>query len=225
MADFDTRQYKLARVRQFDGAPLTRTQYNLVIGGMLVFGALINVAEATLLRGSILQIPALAVLLIYLVGSFGGMALVYRNRSVGAGIAGFTVLAASMGLLLTYFVSFYDTGSIALAFICTACTTGIMMALAALAPQVFLRMGRVLGISLLVSIFASLIVAFLAPALWTAFDWLMVLLFCGYIGFDWARAQRYPSNAVNAVQCAADIYVDIVNLFIRILDIIGISRN
>ena len=53
-----------------------------------VFGTLINVAEATLLRNSILQIPALAVLLIYLIGSFGGMALVYRNRSVGAGVAG-----------------------------------------------------------------------------------------------------------------------------------------
>jgi FtsH-binding integral membrane protein len=39
------------------------------------------------------------------------------------------------------------------------------------------------------------------------------------------RAQRYPKTADNAVDCAVDIYLDIINLFLRLLRILGRRRN
>ena len=56
-------------------------------------------------------------------------------------------------------------------------------------------------------------------------DYIVALIFCGFIGFDWARAQVFPKTLDNAVDSAADIYVDVANLFIRILAITGKSSD
>ncbi len=45
-----------------------------------------------------------------------------------------------------------------------------------------------------------------------------------YIGYDIYRSQQYPKTLDNAVDSALDIYMDIANLFIRILSILG-KRN
>ena len=47
--------------------------------------------------------------------------------------------------------------------------------------------------------------------------WGGVVIFTLYIGYDWARAQAFPKTANNAICSAADIYVDIINLFLLIL--------
>ena len=43
------------------------------------------------------------------------------------------------------------------------------------------------------------------------------MIFSLYIGYDWYRAQAYPKTLDNAVDSAIDLYIDIVNLFLRIL--------
>ena len=53
-----------------------------------------------------------------------------------------------------------------------------------------------------------------------SFEWMNVvvaLIFCGYIGFDWARAQQRPCTADNAIDSACALYLDIINLAMRIL--------
>jgi len=52
-------------------------------------------------------------------------------------------------------------------------------------------------------------------------DWVVVLIFCGYIGYDWGRANSIPKTLDNAVDSAAALYMDIINLFLRILRIMG----
>ena len=49
------------------------------------------------------------------------------------------------------------------------------------------------------------------------FDFLVVGIMAGYIGYDWARAQALPKTLDNAVDSAAALYVDIVILFLRLL--------
>ena len=52
-------------------------------------------------------------------------------------------------------------------------------------------------------------------------DWVVAALFTVYIGYDIYRSQQYPKTLDNAVDSALDIYMDIANLFIRILSILG----
>ena len=46
-------------------------------------------------------------------------------------------------------------------------------------------------------------------------------IFSLYIGFDWSRAQVMSKTLDNAVDAAVQIYLDIINLFIRLLKIMG----
>ena len=48
-----------------------------------------------------------------------------------------------------------------------------------------------------------------------------LMFFLGYIGFDWSRANSIPKTLDNAVDSAASLYMDIINLFLRILRIMG----
>lgn len=214
-------QYKAARLRNYAGTQLNERSYNMTIGLTLLWGVAVNIVMATVFSRAIYQLNYLAVLLIYLVGSIGCSVVTYRAKTPAVGFAGFTGLAASMGLLLTYFVAFFSGQSVAYAFISTGLVTVIMVLLAMLYPGFFLSLGRTLGISLLVCIGVELIGSLFLPVTLGLMDYVVALLFCGYIGFDWARSQQYPMTANNAIACAADIYVDIVNLFIRILDITG----
>jgi FtsH-binding integral membrane protein len=52
-------------------------------------------------------------------------------------------------------------------------------------------------------------------------DGLFVLIFSGYIGYDWARANQLPKTLDNAIDASAALYLDIVNLFLRILRLLS----
>ena len=49
----------------------------------------------------------------------------------------------------------------------------------------------------------------------------VAIIFCGYIGYDWGRANNIPKTYDNAVDCAAALYMDIIIFFLRILRIMG----
>jgi FtsH-binding integral membrane protein len=55
--------------------------------------------------------------------------------------------------------------------------------------------------------------------------WVAAALFSLYIGFDVYRSQQFPKTVDNAVDCALDIYMDIANLFLRILQILGKRKD
>jgi FtsH-binding integral membrane protein len=55
--------------------------------------------------------------------------------------------------------------------------------------------------------------------------WIAAALFSLYIGYDIYRSQNYPKTLDNAVDSALDIYMDMANLFIRLLQILGNSRR
>ena len=96
--------------------------------------------------------------------------------------------------------------------------------LATMFPHVFAGLGRTLFIALVVSLIGELLTLFLFGYTGTFFDWIFVVIFSLYIGYDWHRAQSFPKTLNNAIDSACDLYIDIINLFIRILQILG-SRN
>lgn len=50
-------------------------------------------------------------------------------------------------------------------------------------------------------------------------------IFSLYIGYDWVKAQMYVKTVDNAVDSALDIYLDIINLFLQLLRILGSKNN
>lgn len=217
----DNKEYKMERMRSFEGLKVTENIYNLIIGAVVLWGVAINIFMSQFFGEQICSMNYLLMIIIYFAGSLGSMFVVYGSKNPVVSFLGFTGLSVSMGLLLTYFVSYFEVGSITLAFVTTAAVTAIMMIAATIFPTFFKGLGRVLFFTLLVTIIAEIVISLILGIGATFFDFLVVIIFCGYVGYDWARAQDYPKTLDNAVDSAADIYVDVVNLFVRILSIVG----
>ena len=224
MEDF-TKEYKLERMNSYAGTKVTERSYNLTIGLTLLWGVLINVVMSVFFTYQILSLNYLLVLALYFVGTIGCSILVHKSDNPAVSFAGFTGMAVSMGLLLTFYVAAFTAHSVSYAFIATALVTVIMVILSMLYPDFFRNLGRTLFISLLACIIIQVAGMFLLGLPMTIIDYAVALIFCGYIGLDWCRAQRYPKTLDNAIDCAADIYLDVVNLFIRILAITGKRRK
>ena len=227
MADMNNmnKEYRLERMNHYAGTMVTERTYNLTIGLTLLWGVLINVVMATFFTYQILSMNYLLVLVLYFAGTIGCSILVHKSDNPAVSFAGFTGMAVSMGLLLTFYVTAFTAHSVSYAFIATALVTVIMVILSMLYPDFFRNLGRTLFISLLACIIIQVAGMFLLGLPMTIIDYAVALIFCGYIGLDWCRAQRYPKTLDNAIDCAADIYLDVVNLFIRILAITGKRRK
>jgi FtsH-binding integral membrane protein len=103
----------------------------------------------------------------------------------------------------------------------TGMVTAVMMCLGTMYPAFFQKIVGGLTIALIAVIVIELIEIFVFGIHHGILDWAVVLIFCGYIGYDWARANNIPKTVDNAIDCAAALYIDIINLFLRVLSILG----
>ena len=46
-----------------------------------------------------------------------------------------------------------------------------------------------------------------------------------YIGVDWVRANSVQRTTTNAIAAASALYLDIINIFLRVLRILARSRS
>ena len=139
---------------------------------------------------------------------------------------GYNLIVVPIGFVVNIALFGYGTDIITTAVAITGTVTLVMMLLGTMFPAFFSRIGRALGITLLITIIVELVSMFFIPAFNGIFiDYLVVFLFCGYIGFDWGRANMQSKTVDNAVDSAAEIYLDIINLFLRILSILGRSNR
>ena len=130
------------------------------------------------------------------------------------------VSGITLEVLLAVCVPTYNVANIISAAVCTGAVTALMMVLASAKPDLFLGLGRTLFIALIVSLIVEIIATLLGYG-GDIFNWIFVIIFSGYIGVDWSRAQVMSKTVDNAVDAAVQIYLDIINLFIRLLEIIG----
>jgi FtsH-binding integral membrane protein len=149
-----------------------------------------------------------------------GIAIATHSSNPFISFIGYNLVVLPIGALLSISLQGYSAFNVLSAMIMTGVTVGIMVLWAVINPKFFAGMGRTLFFSLLVGLLVE-IVATLMGYRGAIFDWFFVIIFSLYIGYDWCKAQGYSKTLDNAVDSALDIYLDIINLFIRILEIMG----
>ena len=107
MADMNNmnKEYRLERMNNYAGTAVNERTYNLTIGLTLLWGVLINIVMATFFTYQILSLNYILVIVLYFAGTLGCSYLVHRSDSPAVSFAGFTGMAISMGLLLTFYVT------------------------------------------------------------------------------------------------------------------------
>ncbi len=205
-----------------DDTIISAQLYNLIIGATLCWGFAINWLMVT-------QIDPAAISAIhpwvffggYFACCFAGIYLFKSSDKPAVSFLGYNLVVVPFGLIVNLIVSRYDSALVGEAVRVTGMVTVAMMCLGTMYPAFFQKIVGGLTIALIAVIVIELIEIFVFGIHHGILDWAVVLIFCGYIGYDWARANNIPKTVDNAIDCAAALYMDIINLFIRILSILG----
>ncbi len=212
------------RIRS-EGAIVSDETYNLVIGLVLCWGFLINWLIVRYINPTlILNINPLLFLVAYFASCLFGVYLFNKSTDPAVSFLGYNFVVVPFGLVVNIVVSRYSPTLVLQAIQITALVTIIMTALGSLFPKFFQSIYHGLVVALLAVIIIELFQIFILHMHSDWIDWVVVLIFCGYVGFDWGRANQIPKTVDNAVDSAAAIYMDIINLFVRILRILGRKR-
>ena len=219
---------KQLRLESGEADRLSARSYNLVLTSLLAYGLLLNAVIvyyfANPLMNALQGVSPWVLLLGYLVPTLLGIFMAAKSSNPMVSFIGYNLVVLPIGIMLALIIPGVPADIVVKAMALTGMVTVTMTLLSLIAPQVFMGLGRTLLIALVVGIIAELVATFLLGYRGQLFDWFFVLLFSGYIGYDVAKSQAYPKTLDNAVDSALDIYLDVINLFIRLLRILG-SRD
>ena len=201
---------------------ISAAAYNLVIGLTLAWGFALNWFMVTNIDpASIANISPWVFFIGYFASCFFGIYLFSKSNNPLVSFIGYNFVVVPFGLIINLVVSRYDAELVSEAIRITGLVTIGMMCLGTIFPEFFKKISGALTIALLLVIVVELVEIFMFGIHHGILDWIVVLIFCGYIGYDWGRANQIPKTLDNAIDSAAALYMDIINLFLRILRILG----
>lgn len=221
--DFNDSPYVGEAVNGIPGTVSDR-KFNAIIGGCLLWGFIFNYLIVTTVNPVPLMEHSVLLIIGYFIACIIGSIFYTKSDNALISFIGYNLLVLPVGLILNVALCAYSPAIVSKAILTTGIVTLLMMTLGVTFPKVFAKIGRALGIVLIISIIGELI-SMCFGAYFGIFDWIVALIFCGYIGFDWARANNGIKTADAAVDAAAGIYMDIINLFIRLLSILARSSR
>lgn len=195
---------------------LTDKQYNITIGIILLWGFLVNTIMCVFFLDTFCNLNPTMVLIGYFVVALAGIGMSEFSDNPIVSFIGYNLVVLPVGVVLSICLKDYYMSSIVQAFILTTLITIVLIIVSSIKPEIFLSMGKTLFICLSAVIVIEFIMILFGnvPKWW---DWIVALLFCGYIGYDWAEAQNNAKTLDNAIDSAVALYLDIINLFLRLL--------
>ena len=202
---------------------LSNSNFNLALGGFILYGVLVNVVISFILKSHIFTTEQLiATLVLCFVCGIAGVFVALKNDDPKISFLGYNMLVIPFGLSIAAVVQLYSSKVVFEAFALTAIIMLVMMVAATLKPEWFEGMGSILLTALIGLIIAEVICLFLGICpLWISA--ISAGIFSCYIGYDWMLAQSGPKTLDAAIDSALNIYLDIINLFLDLLRIMGDS--
>jgi len=158
-----------------------------------------------------------------------------EKMSVGAAITMFVVFSALMGITLSVYMYVFRMTSFIMIFLLTGVYFGVLAAYGFLTKRDLSGIGTILFSGLIFLIVVGLL-SMLIPGL-AMFDRAICLIgiavFLGYTAYDTQRIKAmynyyagYPDMLAKAsIFSALQLYLDFINLFVRLLRILGSRRN
>lgn len=212
---------KQARYTYHNGQrEISDRMYNLIIGATLLYGFAVNAFMISAFEGAFDQINQWALLIGYILCVIIGSVLT-RSNSALVSFIGYNFIVVPLGVMLTILLPYYGAEIVFDAVVITGIITLIMMIAGGAFPHIFLRMGRTLFFTLIAVVVVEMFCVFVLGKDFAVMDYAVVVLFSGYIGYDWARANAYFKTVDNAIDSAVDLYMDIINIFVRVLAILN----
>lgn len=201
--------------------------YNTVMGAVVLEGLIVNYIICLMGINVYESMNPLAFIIGYFIFAFAGIMISKVSKNPFISFVGYNMLVLPMGLSVSAVVEGYggiSSDVVRNAFLLTAIITFVMIGFSMLFEDFFAKIGGVLMAGLLGALLAGGVAMLMGMDL-GAISFFVAILFAFYIGYDFYRSQQFEKTYDNAVDCAVDIYLDIINLFLRIVRILGRSSG
>lgn len=203
-----------------DAKEISSAGYNAIIGLVLCWGFFVNwLLVVNINPETLWAINGGIFFLGYFASCFFGIYLFNSSDKPLVSFIGYNFVVVPFGLIVNMVVAEYEPDLVVNAITTTAEVTVVMMILGSTYPRFFEKISNAITIALLAVLVIELTQIFFLRIHHDWIDWAVVVIFCGYVGYDWGRANQIPKTVDNAVDSAAELYMDIINLFVRILRI------
>lgn len=166
-----------------------------------------------------------------LIAAIAGSLIANASDNPVVSCFGFALVAGPFGLMLGPLVAQYTTASVLRVLALTVIMTLVLGVIGAVTPKDLSGWANWLfgGLMiLLLGLFAVPLMSLIGlpvEGAMTLLDWAGLVLFGAFVIFDLNRAMRVPYTIDNAIDCALAVFVDMVNIFIRLLSIMGNSNS
>ena len=202
-----------------EGTSISRSIYNLIIGLTIFYGLGVNVLECIYLKEFFMNMNMWVLLIGYLVLAIAGCVMIAKTESPAISFLGYNLLVLPVGAVVSVCVGQSNQIAVTQAFVTTTIITATMTLLGTLWKDFFLKLGRVLFVSLLIFVVVQGLTILISGTTPIIYSWIGAGIFTLFIGYDWSRAQVSPPTPSNAICNASSLYLDIVNLFLKLLRI------
>lgn len=207
---------------------MTDAGFNALMGCTILWGLICNFFICMFMEVQVFNfVDAHPVLFIvgYFVLAFLGSIIISGTDNALIAFLGFNLICLPVGALLSVYVSQYTSLSISYVCLLTGIIVVIMTTISTVFPEYFCSLGHILLVTLISIIFIEGTLVFFLGYDGHVIDYAVVALFSLYIGYDWYCSQRYAATPYNAISCATDLYLDIINIFVRLLAILGKKKD
>lgn len=202
--------------------------YNFILYGCLLYGCLMNFIMVKFSLNILDLVPNIIVFyIIYFALALTGIFMSKLSDNPIISFIGYNLVVVPIGFIVDISVRTYgglESNIVQQAFLITLVVFGLMTAVSVIAPNFCRRLGGILFISLLGLIITEIIFLILHIDS-ILFAWIGAGIFTLYIAYDTRKAHDIDQTIDNAVDSAVGIYLDIINLFLDLLSILGNSKS
>ena len=194
----------------------------LLATGITAFYVYSSGMYLTIMSGAPLAVVALIELVVVLLFTF-----LFKKLSPLAVTILFYLYAFINGITLSVIFAMFNIDSIFYAFFTTALLFGALAVYGYTTKKDMSKLGTILMVGLIVGVIVSIVNIFLGSSLISLIiDWAMLAVFCGLTVYDINRIKMIGEeigceSEKLYIYGAMELYLDFINIFIRILSIFG----
>lgn len=206
---------------------LTNRTYNLLFGFVILYGLIVNYLLCTHGLEFAMTIKPIILIGSYIFCAILGSALAILSQKATISFLGYNFLVIPAGLVLSLALQEYggiDSIIVKQSFLYTISITLVMITLGVIIPKVFEKMERILFVFSM-GLFITYIIMIIFHIDNIIISWIASIIYSLYIGYDIYKSQKIKKTADNAVDSAINVYVDIIIVFLNILDILGKAKD
>ena len=209
---------------------LTNTFFRMFLGLLASAGAALyayysGMAEAMIYGRGYLTLAIVEIIIVLL------FSFLFKKLSPTMVTVLFFAYAFVNGFTLSVIFFAYEMTSIVYAFFGTAALFGILAFVGYKTEKDISKFGTILGISLLVGLILTIINIFIGSSfLDIVLDWAMLFIFCGLTVYDMNKIKEmqnmgFCEDEKLYVYGAMELYLDFINIFLRMLSLFAKRRD